>query len=956
MTVPDSLLERGAELDELTGLLAAARAANGSVALLEAPAGQGKTALLRVLRAQAAASGMRVLGATGAPLERDFAFGVVRQLFDAELHRADASRRAALLAGAAALAEPVFGAAVSSGEDASHSTLYGLYWLCANLAAEQPLLAVVDDAHWADAPSLRFLDALARRVEDLPVLLALGARPAEPGAEQELLDGLAVAPATRLLRPAALSADGVGELVRSRIDASPEFVEACFETTRGNPLLLTELLRAAPFAGSAEEADDVRTTVPGTLARTVSARIRRLSPGALSVARATAVLGDATSVRRVGALSGLGTAAAAAELEVLARADLIDAAEGRFIHPMVLEIVDADLGAERPGLHRRAARLLAEDGAHDGVVAAHLLAAEPEPDPWAAGVLAAAGRRALAEGAPDVALRLLQRASPTDPGILLSLGLAQFRTGVDPLPALDEAAATGSPEIAAEATRLAATALLLRGEPRAAVARLRATLESAPPELAGELEEQLVEAFLYSDEDAEESVALLARIEATAGSAADASAVRPTLQLHLAHARALAGARKEDVVPLTRRALENAGVIARLGVERFATLWGIESLLAVEAAPEALAAIRAMSELTNRSGSRTSAGAAAWLEARWERRFGSLRRSEDLARLSLELGGDQPIAITAASGTLAATLLDRGDVAGAREIVDGLPDQAAAGAIIGLYAITARVLLAEKRPLEALEQLDLQLAVDTARNWTIGIREDDHLLRVQVLAALGRSVEAREAADREIAAARARGARGAEAIAHLARAALELDPVPRSGRTAPTADPLPHSGRAAPTADPVPRSGRTAPTADPLPHLEAAVAAARDAALPLVLATALADYGAALRRAGRRTDAREPLREARDRAHRCGATALEARVHDELVVAGARPQRLAFSGVDALTASERRVAELAVRGLRNREIAEALFVSLKTVEVHLGRTYTKLGIKGRSQLPEALET
>jgi predicted ATPase len=128
MTVPgaDSLLERGAELDELAGLLAGARAAHGSVALLEAPAGQGKTALLRVLRARASGAGLRVLGATASPLERDFAFGVVRQLFDAELHRADPARRDALLAGAAALAEPVFGAAVAAGEDASHSTLYGL--------------------------------------------------------------------------------------------------------------------------------------------------------------------------------------------------------------------------------------------------------------------------------------------------------------------------------------------------------------------------------------------------------------------------------------------------------------------------------------------------------------------------------------------------------------------------------------------------------------------------------------------------------------------------------------------------------------------------------------------------------------------------------------------------------------------------------------------------------------
>ena len=237
------------------------------------------------------------------------------------------------------------------------------------------------------------------------------------------------------------------------------------------------------------------------------------------------------------------------------------------------------------------------------------------------------------------------------------------------------------------------------------------------------------------------------------------------------------------------------------------------------------------------------------------------------------------------------------------------------GAIVGLWAIQARLLLADGRPQEALEALDRQEAADVARRWLVGIREDSHILRVRALAALGRDDEARALADEQIALASARGTAGAEAIARTARAALDVDP---------------------------------------LPQLELAVAAARRAPLPLVLATALADFGSALRRSGRRAEARSPLREARDAAHRCGATGLEARVHEELVVAGARPQRLAFSGVDALTASERRVAELAVRGLRNREIAEALFVSLKTVEVHLGRAYTKLGIKGRSQLPAAL--
>lgn len=77
-------------------------------------------------------------------------------------------------------------------------------------------------------------------------------------------------------------------------------------------------------------------------------------------------------------------------------------------------------------------------------------------------------------------------------------------------------------------------------------------------------------------------------------------------------------------------------------------------------------------------------------------------------------------------------------------------------------------------------------------------------------------------------------------------------------------------------------------------------------------------------------------------------------MHEELVIAGARPKRVALSGVDALTASERRVAELAARGLRNREIAETLFVTQKTVEIHLGHTYAKLDIQGRSQLAAAL--
>jgi DNA-binding CsgD family transcriptional regulator len=119
-------------------------------------------------------------------------------------------------------------------------------------------------------------------------------------------------------------------------------------------------------------------------------------------------------------------------------------------------------------------------------------------------------------------------------------------------------------------------------------------------------------------------------------------------------------------------------------------------------------------------------------------------------------------------------------------------------------------------------------------------------------------------------------------------------------------------------------------------------------------AHALTDLGAAIRRAGRRTEAREPLARALDLAATCGARALVVRARDELVTAGARPRRERRGGVEGLTASERRVAEMAAAGMTNREIAQALFVTMKTVALHLTHVYEKLDIGGRSQLPGAL--
>jgi DNA-binding CsgD family transcriptional regulator len=133
-----------------------------------------------------------------------------------------------------------------------------------------------------------------------------------------------------------------------------------------------------------------------------------------------------------------------------------------------------------------------------------------------------------------------------------------------------------------------------------------------------------------------------------------------------------------------------------------------------------------------------------------------------------------------------------------------------------------------------------------------------------------------------------------------------------------------------------------------------AVEVLRDSPALLERARALTDLGAALRRANRRAEAREPLKRGLELADRCGATPLAERAHAELLATGARPRRRVLSGLEALTPSERRVAAMAAEGITNRDIAQALFVTPRTIEVHLSSAYRKLGIGSRSQLPRAL--
>src|SRR5580765_8058572 len=225
-----ALLERDEELAVLTALSDSARGGEGTLAVIEGTAGIGKTRLLGELRARGCAD-MRVLSARGGEFEVDFAFGVVRQLFEPLLAGASPETRSELFSGAATLAEPLFDPANVAQQlaetDASFAMLHGLYWLAANVASDRPTVLVIDDLHWADTPSLRWLCYLARRLEGVPLLVATAMRPSEQSRDPDLLNELISDPAAAHIRPGPLTVPSIAMLVRRRFPDDEPDAEFC---------------------------------------------------------------------------------------------------------------------------------------------------------------------------------------------------------------------------------------------------------------------------------------------------------------------------------------------------------------------------------------------------------------------------------------------------------------------------------------------------------------------------------------------------------------------------------------------------------------------------------------------------------------------------------------------------------------------------------------------------------
>jgi class 3 adenylate cyclase/tetratricopeptide (TPR) repeat protein len=937
------LLERDAELEQLHAALAAAERGDGALVLVEGEAGIGKTSLLGVGAAEAQQRGFSVVRARGGELEREFGFGVVRQMFEPVLVAGPAEARAQLLSGPAAIAESILGLGdatmPASGQDATFAAQHGLYWLTANLAGRGPLLLCVDDAQWADVASLRWLVFLARRLEGVRAVVLVGWRSGEPEVPIELLEALR-SEAGKVIGPRPLSQNAAAALVRAALGTAADdaFCNACQEAAGGNPFLLTELISAlarGDVEASAAGAQRAREMGPSAVARSVLLRLSRLPEDATALARAVAVLDTDADVHLAAAVAGLDAARAVAAAEALAGAQILAAGMPlRFAHPILRAAVYDELAPSRRALeHRRAAEVLASRDADRAAV--HLRSTVPAGDPWVAEQLLGAGQRAAGRGAIDAAAALLDRclAEPPPPGRVATAQLARGRAAYSSGDmrvaerCLSQAVqlADDAELRASAATELGVGRFLIGAMGRALDALALAT-EEVPPDAQGRRAEIRLTRVGFELSDMKVAAAGVGRTldELVERSDPEWASHPMFAAFGLYRPFLLDGVNFDDVAPTLPAARRLHELVASGGSDRDVLQIGMAiSGLHISGEPEAavLASSRLV-DLAREQGMLSPLVTGLAMRARSYVQLGRLLEADVDARESVQLAalsGAGFLRLFAVSGhVLALVALGRLDEAETVLQDHGLTTSRPVDTISDALVLQVRALLrsGQHREVEALADLDAVEQAFAARGLPLAPPYMPLLERPTMLLAAGRQAEAREAAS-----------------AGLARMA----------KLAPTY----HGLLLRP-------AGLVTPGDEGLALLRAACDALEGSSLRLDHARALIDLGSALRRTNRRADAREPLQRGMELAHTCAAEPLLEKAHTELLATGARPRRLMRSGVDALTPSERRVAELAAQGLSNPQIAQQLFVTRKTVETHMGSILRRLDLKSRDELAPLL--
>ena len=936
------LLERDDLLQAIAAALDAVNDGNGQALLLEGHAGMGKTRLHEAALDDARRRGMRVLRAAGAELEQNVAFGVAGQLIRALLSELPPAGRRAFLAEAPERVRSLAGAReemFDPGDAVDLTMSHGLFTVMAGAAETRPTLLAIDDLHWCDVASLEFVLYVLHRLDELPVALVMTRRPAVGGESADALDRVASHPHVQLESLTGLGIEAVEELTREALGerADPAVVEASSEVTNGNPFYVHELLLALADEQSLRGVAltrRARALAPDAVIRSLRVRVGRLGPAAAALARAIAILGDDVPLRRAAGLAELPIDAATAAADALAGVEIVLAREPlRFVHPLVQHAIEQDIPLfERASRHLDAARLLDADGEDAERVAAHLLLGHAGGDPWVVERLRAAAREARAA---QPAVRYLDRAlqePPTAqlrPEVLAELGAAEAALGrpaaADHL--AQAAAGSSDPRRRAELGLQLGRALDALALHEDAAGAYDAALRELPaaPEDPDELElrDQLEASFISTASIVPDLQPLAleraARVVEHAVKGPQTQGQRLLLAQAALHATTT-GDSAHNAIELTERAWDGGRMLSdanpqwlgwRLVTAAFLFNGELESALEVAQA--------ALDEARQHAWPLAFATASyiRGLPLLWQGRVTDALGDLELARDARRYGWQQ--FARSAAAHFALCLIEGGELDRAQDVLDEdgpLDEPQDIEDVLRLYSL-AELRLAQSRPREAL---DAALAVGDIGERTVGYLGycEWRGTAAQAALMLGDRERACELAGEALARAERTD------VFHLRVRARRIMGLCEQG-------------------------------AQGVRSLRTAVRLAANGPARLETTRALVDLGAALRRENRRSEAREPLERGADLAQGGGAVALSERARIELAAAGARPRREALlSGPASLTPSERRIAELAATGQTNREIAQALFVTPKTVEYHLRNAYRKLDIQTRGELAEAL--
>jgi DNA-binding CsgD family transcriptional regulator len=927
------LLERELELATVRAFVR-----RGGVLVIEGRAGMGKTAILDATCIAAQRDGRLVLRARGSDLESDFAFGIARQLLERWCTETTYDERAVLFSGSAGAAKALIvrDDSAREDEDTSFAVVHGLYWLVANLATRRPILLAIDDAHWGDDASLRWLAYLAARLDGIEASLVVSLRPHEPRSQGRPL--LAVRAAARAtVRPALLSEQAVAAIARRALGVAAEgdVCASIHRATGGNPFYVLELVRGLKRAehprGMRVIEDAVSRGDLDGVARQLGARLHNLSPHALRLAQAIAILGDGCELRHAAAISQTQIAPAISLATELVRLDVLgEDRPPRFIHPIVQYAVLQTLSsAEHDAAHRAAAIVLYTERLPAGRIAAHVKRLRPVGDPWAVQRLCEGARVALENGAPAAAADLLERALSEPPSaevrveVLRAAARAELLAGrASACQRLEEAVGITEGRRQAElASELAQTyATLFRWADAVEVLeRTLGSLGKTYRSLAAHLQSQLVVAGLQD-----------ARVAARASQAMKRMSRRrlfgsPAASLALAQGMVaiLTGRPADEAARPLERALTSMGASIE-NWDMLAALWWC--LLTAERFDAVADAVESARERANCSHSSRGLVAVYSTIGLLNFRLGALPEADAAARIALQVAqeGDFAPGLAFAATVLADVAVATGQLDEAQALLDLLPQGSLPPGVatVLIPAGRGRLRLAQGRADEALAEFEACMALWRPDVWGMEMHDVGYVHArsgaAQALLALGDTRRARELAEAELADVRRFGGRRALGVA------LRVSGLARGGT----------QGLAA---------------------LEESVAMLSESPAALERARSLVELGGLLRRAGRRRDARNALSQGLDLAARCGARPLITYAREELRVAGARPRRDWTSGVEALTASELRIVQLAREGRSNRQIAQDLYLSIKTVEGHLARAYGKLDITTRTELERVLE-